>query len=53
MITACILPPIIEKSRNRWLKIAIKIMASSDTSDLSHREADIAISNYQPTDIVG
>jgi len=49
MIAAYILPPIIEKLRKRWPKIEIEIIASSDTSDLSRREADIAIRNYRPT----
>jgi len=49
MIAAFTLPPIIEKLRNRWPKIEIEIIASSDTSDLSRREADIAIRNYRPT----
>ncbi len=49
MIAAFILPPIIEKLRNQWPKIEIEIIASSDTSDLSRREADIAIRNYRPT----
>lgn len=49
MISAFILPPIIEKLRNRWPKIEIEIIASNDTSDLSRREADIAIRNYRPT----
>jgi DNA-binding transcriptional LysR family regulator len=49
MMAAYILPPIIEKLRNQWPKIEIEIIASSDTSDLSRREADIAIRNYRPT----
>jgi DNA-binding transcriptional LysR family regulator len=49
MIAAFILPPIIEKLRHLWPKIEIEIIASSDTSDLSRREADIAIRNYRPT----
>lgn len=49
MIAAFILPPIIEKLRKQWPKIEIEIIASSDTSDLSRREADIAIRNYRPT----
>ncbi len=48
MIAAYILPPIIEKLRKQWPKIEIEIIASSDTSDLSRREADIAIRNYRP-----
>jgi DNA-binding transcriptional LysR family regulator len=34
--------------RQQWPKIEIEIIASSDTSDLSRREADIAIRNYRP-----
>ncbi len=49
MIAAYILPPIIENLRKQWPKIEIEIIASSDTSDLSRREADIAIRNYRPT----
>ncbi len=49
MIAAYTLPPIIEKIRKQWPKIEIEIIASSDTSDLSRREADIAIRNYRPT----
>jgi len=49
MMAAFTLPPIIEKLRNRWPKIEIEVLASSDTSDLSRREADIAIRNYRPT----
>ena len=48
MIAAYTLPAIIEKIRNKWPKIEIEIIASSDTSDLSRREADIAIRNYRP-----
>lgn len=49
MIAAYTLPTIIEKIRKKWPKIEIEIIASSDTSDLSRREADIAIRNYRPT----
>jgi DNA-binding transcriptional LysR family regulator len=49
IISAFILPPIIEKLRKQWPKIEIEIVASNDTSDLSRREADIAIRNYRPT----
>jgi DNA-binding transcriptional LysR family regulator len=48
MVAAFILPPIIEKLRTQWPKIEIEIIASSETSDLSRREADIAIRNYRP-----
>ncbi|WP_299083995.1 LysR family transcriptional regulator [uncultured Paraglaciecola sp.] len=49
MISAFVLPPIIEKLRNQWPKIEIEIIATRDTSDLARREADIAIRNYRPT----
>ena len=49
MMAAFTLPAIIEKIRNKWPKIEIEIIASSDSSDLSRREADIAIRNYRPT----
>ena len=49
MISAFVLPPIIEKLRLRWPKVEIEIIASNETSDLSRREADIAIRNYRPT----
>lgn len=49
MIAAFTLPAIIEKLRKKWPKIHIEIIASSNTSDLSRREADIAIRNYRPT----
>jgi DNA-binding transcriptional LysR family regulator len=48
MISAFVLPPIIEKLCNQWPKIEIEIIASNETSDLSRREADIAIRNYRP-----
>lgn len=48
MIAAFVLPPIVKKLRQQWPKIEIEIIASSDTSDLSRREADIAIRNYRP-----
>jgi DNA-binding transcriptional LysR family regulator len=49
MISAFVLPPIIEKLRDKWPKVEVEIISSSDTSDLSRREADIAIRNYRPT----
>jgi DNA-binding transcriptional LysR family regulator len=49
MIAAYVLPPIVEKLRSQWPKIEIEIIASSDSSNLSRREADIAIRNYRPT----
>ena len=48
MMAAFVLPPIIEKLRQQWPKIEIEIIASSETSDLSRREADIAIRNFRP-----
>lgn len=49
IIAAFILAPIIEKLRTQWPKLEIEVIASSDTSDLSRREADIAIRNFRPT----
>lgn len=49
MVAAFILPPIIEKLRQQWPKIEVEIIASSEASDLSRREADIAIRNFRPT----
>jgi DNA-binding transcriptional LysR family regulator len=49
MVAAFVLPSIIAKIRNKWPNIEIEIIASSDTSDLLRREADIAIRNYRPT----
>ena len=51
MIAAFTLPAIIERLRKKWPKIHIEIIASSNTSDLSRREADIAIRNYRPTQL--
>jgi DNA-binding transcriptional LysR family regulator len=45
---ALLLPPIIAKLREAEPGIQIEIVASSASSDLRRREADIAIRNYQP-----
>jgi DNA-binding transcriptional LysR family regulator len=47
---AILLPPIIAKLRRMEPGIEIEIIASSQSSDLLRREADIAIRNYQPTE---
>ena len=47
---AMLLPPILAKLRLSHPGIHIEIIASSVTSDLRRREADIAIRNYQPTE---
>jgi DNA-binding transcriptional LysR family regulator len=47
---AMLLPPIIAKLREAEPGIHVEIVASSATSDLLRREADIAIRNYQPTE---
>lgn len=47
---AMLLPPILTKLRASHPGIHIDIVASSVTSDLRRREADIAIRNYQPTE---
>lgn len=47
---AYLLPPIIEKIRRLAPGIDIEVVTSSAPSDLSRREADIAIRNFRPTD---
>jgi DNA-binding transcriptional LysR family regulator len=47
---AILLPPIIAKLRLSHPGIHVDIIASSVTSDLRRREADIAVRNYQPTE---
>lgn len=43
-----VLPPILAKLREAEPGMSIEIIASSATSDLRRREADIAIRNYRP-----
>jgi DNA-binding transcriptional LysR family regulator len=47
---AILLPPILATLRLSHPGIHIDVIASSTTSDLRRREADIAIRNYQPTE---
>jgi DNA-binding transcriptional LysR family regulator len=47
---AILLPPILATLRASHPGIHVEIVASSVTSDLRRREADIAIRNYQPTE---
>jgi DNA-binding transcriptional LysR family regulator len=47
---AFLLPPVLKKLRKAEPGIDIEILATSTTSDLLRREADIAIRNYQPTE---
>lgn len=49
LVAAFELPAIVEKIRRRWPGIDIEIVASNDTSDLTRREADIAIRGFRPT----
>lgn len=44
-----ILPPIVARLRSSHPGIEIEIVATNDTSDLSRREADIAIRSFRPT----
>lgn len=48
--SALLLPPILAKLRLSHPGIHIEIIASSTTSDLRRREADIAVRNYQSTE---
>lgn len=47
---AIVLPPILATLRRTETKIHIEVVASTRTSDLRRREADIAIRNFQPTE---
>lgn len=55
MYAAILLPPVIERIRREHPGIEIELVASSATSDLRRREADIAVRNYQPKepDLIG
>ncbi|MEC9282892.1 MAG: LysR family transcriptional regulator [Bdellovibrionota bacterium] len=44
-----VLPPIVKKIRSLQPGIEIELVSTNETSDLSRREADIAIRNYRPT----
>ncbi len=44
-----LLPPIIAKLRNEYPAIEIELIASNAASDLTRREADIAIRSFRPT----
>jgi len=49
-ITACFeLPSIIQRLRTKHPGIEVEIVATNSTSDLSRREADIAIRSFRPT----
>jgi len=52
---AYVLPPIVAELRADYPGIEIEIIASSTSSDLKRREADIAIRAYRPTqpDLIG
>ncbi|HEY8595805.1 MAG TPA: LysR family transcriptional regulator [Devosiaceae bacterium] len=47
---AFLLPPALRKLRERYPGISVEVVASSQTSDLRRREADIAMRNFRPTD---
>ncbi|MDF1856215.1 MAG: LysR family transcriptional regulator [Pseudooceanicola sp.] len=47
---ALILPAILADLRRRAPRISVQVVASSDTTDLLRREADIAIRNFRPTE---
>ncbi len=44
-----VLPPIVARLRESHPGIEIEIVATNDTSDLSRREADIAVRSFRPT----
>lgn len=45
-----VLPPILARLRQAEPRITIDLVAAGATSDLLHREADIAIRNFRPTE---
>jgi DNA-binding transcriptional LysR family regulator len=45
-----ILPPIVAKLRKKHPGIEVEIVATNQTSDLSRREADIAVRSFRPKD---
>lgn len=49
VISAFLLPPLVRQIRGRHPGIQIEIVATNDTTDLSRREADIAIRSFKPT----
>ncbi len=48
VISAYVLPPLIERLRQRHPEIAVHVVASNRLSDLLRREADIAIRHVRP-----
>lgn len=49
LISAYLLPPVIERIRTEHPAIEIELVVSNSARDLRRREADIAIRNFQPT----
>ncbi len=50
MISAYLLPPIVQRVRQEYPGIEIELVATNELRDLSRHEADIAIRNAVPTD---
>ncbi|QED27130.1 LysR family transcriptional regulator [Microvenator marinus] len=50
VISAFLLPPIINAILDAYPGLRIEVIATNQTSDLRRRQADIAIRNYQPKD---
>jgi DNA-binding transcriptional LysR family regulator len=50
VISAFLLPPVLERLRQRHPGVEIKLVATNDVQDLRRREADIAIRSGRPTD---
>ena len=49
VMAAFVLPPILQKLRQKEPGIEIELIASNSTSDLRRREADIAVRSFRPT----
>lgn len=50
IIAAYLLPPLVARLRRRHPGIEVEIIASNAPQDLQHREADIALRNFRPTE---
>lgn len=50
VVAAYLLPPLVARLRARHPRIDVEIIASNAPQDLRHREADIALRNFRPTE---
>lgn len=50
VIAAYLLPPVLQELRRQHPGITLDVVATQEASDLRHREADIAVRSFRPTD---